>query len=108
MPRRPRSLTPLRRCGGALPPQLERMWSFVTTVAPSVRRDEPATWYPSAAGAPDPWPHSGWRSFSDMFQTHHAGWLFSDLREVLAERIFEKVFGTRELHASKEGFTFHR
>lgn len=88
--------------------ELERLWSFVTTVAPSVRRDEPRSWYPSEPGDADPWPHSGWRSFSDMFQTHHAGWLFSELREKLAERVFEPVFGTHELHTSKEGFTFHR
>ena len=36
------------------------------------------------------------------------GWLFSDLREILAKRVFEPLYGTRELHSSKEGFTFHR
>ena len=88
--------------------ELERMWSFVTTVSPGVRRDAPQTWYPATEGAPDPWPHSGWRSFSDMMQTHHAGWLFSELRVLLAERVFAPLFGTHKLHASKEGFSFHR
>ena len=84
---------------------LEKMWSFVEGVSPAVRRDAPDTWYPSAEGAVDPWPHSGWRSFSDMFQDNGAGWLFGDERELLAERVFSKLYGTRELHASKEGFT---
>ena len=88
--------------------ELDRMWDFVQTVAPTVRRDEPGSWYPSRAGDADPWPHSGWKSFSDMFQGHHAGWLFGGLREKLAERVFEPLFGTRALHTSKEGFTFHR
>ena len=87
---------------------LERMWLYVETVAPGVRRDEPATWFPAAAGGPDPWPHSGWKSFSDMFQSHQAGWVFTGLREVLADRVFEPLYDTRELHCSKEGFTFHR
>ena len=30
------------------------------------------------------------------------------MRELLAERVFEPLFGTRELLCSKEGFTFHR
>ena len=37
-----------------------------------------------------------------------SAWLFGDERELLAERVFSKLYGTRELHASKEGFTFHR
>ena len=115
--------------------ELERMWRFVTKVSNgAVRRDDPSTWYPPAAkpaakpatkpkkskkkdkaaaappppAATDPWPHTGWKSFSDMFQSHHAGWLFSELRVKLAERVFEPLFGTPHLHASKEGFTFHR
>eukprot|EP00966_Prymnesium_polylepis_P213098 4935578-Prymnesium_polylepis.1 len=88
--------------------QLERMWAFVTAFNPSVVRDEPATWYPARIGGADPWPHTRWRSFSDMFQGDGAGWLFGELRELLAQRVFEAVYGTRELHASKEGFTFHR
>ena len=38
-----------------------------------------------------------------MFQTHAAGWVFSELREKLASRVFEPLYGTAELHASKEG-----
>jgi len=56
----------------------------------------------------DPWPHSGWKSFTDMLQMREAGWVFGGLREKLASRVFEPLFGTRELHCSKEGFTFLR
>ena len=88
--------------------QLERMWGFVSALNPSIARDAPASWYPATAGGADPWPHTGWRSFSDMFQSDGAGWLFGQLRELLSSRVFEAVYGTRELHCSKEGFTFHR
>jgi len=90
--------------------EVGRLWEFVEAVSGgSVRRGEPGTWYPTPGGAEtDPWPHSGWRSFPDMFQSFGAGWLFSALREALAERVFEPLFGRRELHCSKEGFTFHR
>jgi len=43
-----------------------------------------------------------------MCQSFQAGWLFGSLREILADRVFEPIYGTRELHSSKEGFTFHR
>jgi hypothetical protein len=33
-----------------------------------------------------------------MMQNWGAGWLFSELREKLAERVFELLYGTRELH----------
>lgn len=88
--------------------ELNRLWDYVTTVSPTVAREEPSSWYPPTPGAPDPWPHSGWKSFHDMFQSHQAGWLFSDLREKLASRVFAPLYGTPELHASKEGFTFLR
>lgn len=41
-------------------------------------------------------------------QLHQAGWVFTDLKETFAERVFEQLYGTRELHCSKDGFTFHR
>ena len=44
------------------------MWRYVTALSPGLVRDEPDSWYPSEAGGADPWPHSGWKSFSDMFQ----------------------------------------
>jgi len=52
----------------------------------------------------DPWPCSQ----RDMMQLHQAGWLFSDMREKMADRVFEDVFGTKELHSSKDGFTLQR
>ena len=94
--------------------ELARLWDFVEATAPGVLRDDPDTWYPPAGTAPedaettDPWPHSGWKFLPDMCQSFQAGWLFGALREVLAERVFSKIYGTRELHSSKEGFTFHR
>lgn len=89
--------------------ELDRLWGFVeATSGQKVGRFDSSTWYPGGDGGADPWPHSGWRSFPDMFQSFQAGWLFSELREALAGRVFEQVFGTRELHCSKEGFTFHR
>lgn len=88
--------------------ELDRLWNFVEAIAPTVSRDDPASWYPISKDTEDPWPHSGWKFLPDMCQSFRAGWLFSDLRELLAERIFEPLYGTRELHSSKEGFTFHR
>jgi len=41
-------------------------------------------------------------------RTNGAGWLLNDVRELLAERVFERVLGTRELHSSKEGFVFYQ
>lgn len=41
-----------------------------------------------------------------MFESNGAGWLLSNMRVVLADRIFSKLFATRELHAFKEGFVF--
>lgn len=36
-----------------------------------------------------------------------SGWLLGDLREILADRIFEPLYRTRELISSKEGFAWH-
>jgi len=41
-------------------------------------------------------------------QLHQAGWVFNDLREAMADRVFEKIYGTKELHCSKDGFTLQR
>ena len=43
-----------------------------------------------------------------MMQLHQVGWLFPDLKERFAERVFEPLYGTRELHTSKDGFTLQR
>ncbi len=56
----------------------------------------------------DPWPHTGYRSFPDMFQSLGAGFVLGDVRQYLAQRVFEPLFGSRELLCSKEGFTFCR
>ena len=88
--------------------ELSRLWDFVEATSPSISRDKPESWYPSTPHDPDPWPHSGWKFLPDMCQSYQSGWLFSELREKLADRVFEPLYGTRELHSSKEGFTFHR
>ncbi|KAL7544607.1 hypothetical protein ACHAWF_007981 [Thalassiosira exigua] len=56
----------------------------------------------------DPWPHTGYGSFPDMFQSLGAGFALGRVRELVAERVYEPLFGTRELRCSKEGFTFAR
>lgn len=84
--------------------EMDRMWTFVETVSPTVDRRTPGSWYPRGNGDPDPWPHAQ----RDMMQLHQAGWVYGELRETLAQRVFEKLYGTRELHCSKDGFTFQR
>jgi hypothetical protein len=90
----------------------DKLWDFVLKTSPSLDRADPDTWYPDAksagAGAADPWVHSGFGNLPDMSQSFSAGWVFSDLRELLAERVFQPLYGTDRLHSSKEGFTFHR
>jgi hypothetical protein len=89
--------------------EVSRLWGFVEGTVPSISRSRPETWYPSPGqNIADPWPHSGWKFLPDMCQSYQSGWLFSHLREILAKRVFEPLYGTRELHSSKEGFTFHR
>lgn len=83
--------------------ELDRAWGWVERVSPTVRRDDWNTWWPMKA-CPDPWPHAQ----RDMMQLHQAGWLFSELRERYAERVFEPLYGTKQLHVSKDGFTFQR
>lgn len=78
-----------------------RMWRWVQTVSPSIRRNDPSTW---RRGKGDVWPSKQ----RDMMQLHQAGWVFNDLREAMADRVFEKVYGTKELHCSKDGFTLQR
>lgn len=96
---------------------VDLMWDFVQDSSGGhVNRLDPSSWYPrdekmnhqDDEQEEDPWPHTGYKSFSDMFQSNGAGWVHGSTRERLAERIFEPLFQTRQLHCSKEGFTFHR
>ena len=98
-----------------------------------VKRNDPKSWYPSneisvvnngevlggsssatesnANGNKedlDPWPHVGYASFPDIMLSLGAGYVCGSAREYLAERVFEPLFGTRELVCSREGFTFFR
>lgn len=81
--------------------EYRRMWHWVQSVSPSVRRNNPHTW---RRGKGDAWPCKQ----RDMMQLHQAGWVFNDLREAMADRVFEKIYGTKELHCSKDGFTLQR
>lgn len=83
--------------------ELDRAWDFIERVSPTVKRADWNTWWPSP-GSPDPWPHAQ----RDMMQLHQAGWLFTELREKFSERVFEPLYGTTQLHVSKDGFTFQR
>ena len=91
------------------------IWDFVEdTSNHRVRRNDPSTWYPvdsavsDDSSIDDPFPYTGYKTFSDMFQSNGAGWVLGEVRTVLAERVFEVLYDTNELHSSKEGFTFHR
>ena len=107
---------------------IEKLWDFVQDTSGNVvNRSDVKSWYPShqlqvlsgdqksetMMDEPpfpdvDPWPHTGYSSFPDMFQSLGAGFLLGHVREILAEKVFEPLLGTRELHSSKEGFTFAR
>uniref|UniRef100_A0A7S0ZSD3 Phytanoyl-CoA dioxygenase n=1 Tax=Noctiluca scintillans TaxID=2966 RepID=A0A7S0ZSD3_NOCSC len=82
--------------------EYNRMWRFVETVSPGVSRNDPNSW--KATKTVDPWPHAS----RDMMQLHQAGWVFNELRETLATRVFEPLYGTTALHCSKDGFCFQR
>eukprot|EP00978_Attheya_sp_CCMP212_P005751 scaffold12860_cov54-Attheya_sp.AAC.12 len=98
------------RCG-----PLEELWTFVEDTSNGlVDRTNPSSWYSKNSSDEeqdqnDPWPHTGYASFPDMFQTLGAGYVLGEtVRLPMAERLFEPLFGTHKLHSSKEGFTFHR
>lgn len=82
--------------------EYDRMWAWVESVSHGVRRRDPRSWQRQRGY--DPWPCSQ----RDMMQLHQAGWVFNDLRELMAERVFEQLYGTHELHSSKDGFTLQR
>ncbi|KAL3939003.1 MAG: hypothetical protein SGBAC_006191 [Bacillariaceae sp.] len=71
----------------------ERVWTFYEDISNgAVKRNLPSTWGGTT------YPKKG------LFEAFGAGWLLGDIREVLAEKIYEPLFSTRELHSSKEGF----
>ena len=114
---------------------IDQLWDFVQdTSGNMVYRDDPLSWYPKRQirglnsldidselssvdyqkvdvnnnDGDDPWPHTGYSSFPDMFQSLGSGFLLGQTRLHIAERIFEPLLGTKDLHVSKEGFTFAR
>ena len=48
--------------------ELDRMWNFVETVSPTVKREDPKSWYPNHNSDEDPWPHTQ----KDRFQLYQA------------------------------------
>ena len=90
---------------------IDLIWDFIhDTSSGYVKRSDPSTWYQyENHHDDDPWPSTGNRfSEEEKFQSNGAGWLLGCLREVLAERVFEPIYRTRQLHSSKEGFMFDR
>lgn len=84
--------------------EYDRMWGWVEKVSRGIRRRDPKTWERRPGNQGDPWPCNQ----RDMMQLHQAGWVFSGLREAMAERVFEPLYGTQKLHCSKDGFTLQR
>ena len=41
--------------------EMDRLWEYIATRSPAVRRDDASTWYPAEDGDDDPWPHTGWK-----------------------------------------------
>jgi hypothetical protein len=83
---------------------IDRIWEFIRdTTYGEVRRENPNTWSIL-------WPRSP-RETNDVddcchFRCNGAGFLLSNIHEILADRVFSLLFGTQELHSSKEGFLF--
>jgi hypothetical protein len=97
-------------CDGAV----ERIWDFIedTCCDRSIDRNHAKTWtqplhFPSASSTvPSTSTAAGGTgsAVSVQFQNFGAGWVVGDVRELLAERVFEPLYKTKELHSSKEGF----
>jgi hypothetical protein len=98
----------IKECSDAV----DRIWEFVyDTTYGKVRHDDPASWctlWPNSTSDSSictsaKFHHEG----NDcLFQSNGAGYLLSNIHEILADRVFSLLFGTRELHCSKEGFQF--
>ncbi|EJK46593.1 hypothetical protein THAOC_34734 [Thalassiosira oceanica] len=101
----PRSWYPLHQCRTAddRPVELRAGEEEDEDSRPIICRDPDVE-----GGDVDPWPHTGYGSFPDMFQSLGAGLVLGDVREILAERVYGPLFGTDDLASSKEGFTFCR
>eukprot|EP00546_Thalassionema_frauenfeldii_P010931 CAMPEP_0178926036 /NCGR_PEP_ID=MMETSP0786-20121207/18278_1 /TAXON_ID=186022 /ORGANISM="Thalassionema frauenfeldii, Strain CCMP 1798" /LENGTH=393 /DNA_ID=CAMNT_0020601051 /DNA_START=1 /DNA_END=1182 /DNA_ORIENTATION=- len=84
---------------------VNQIWDFLEDTSNNVlRRDDPNSWYDENC-----WPSTGYTSFADMFQSLGVGWLLGTVRELLVERVYEKlIYQNHRLHCSKEGFTMHR
>ena len=105
---------------------VQDIWNFCEdTSYARVDRSNPSSWYGSESernninddvndDGKDPWPCDDTTTHStnstgnlESFQARGAGWLLGDLREKVAQKIVEPLFG--KPHAcSREGFSFHR
>ena len=73
-----------------------KLWSYVTTTSPTQNLTH---YHPSTAFSQNAWPSSSWASFPDMFQSNGAGWLFSDERTFLHDRLFCPLFSNADCNS---------
>ena len=72
---------------------IDLIWDFLQeTSSGTLQRHDPLTWPQCSA------------SLSTMVEANGAGWLLGSIRESLADRVFQPLFGTNELLSSKEGY----
>jgi hypothetical protein len=79
---------------------LQSIWLFINYITfGNVQRDDRNTW------------SNLWSNNQDdsnyLFESHGAGYILSDINEIIASRLYAKLYNTNELHSSKEGFYFH-
>lgn len=90
---------------------VERIWDFLEDTSSSgcVDRHNAVTWsqsasFSSASSSPTSTTRADGKGIAIKFENFGAGWLLGSVRELLADRVFEPLYGTKELHSSKEGF----
>ena len=73
---------------------LDLVWHFLEDTSQGhIQREDPQTTTTTAASG-------------GFVQSHGAGFLLGNVREILAERVYEPLWGTKQLHSSKEGFAW--
>eukprot|EP01025_Chloroclados_australasicus_P008501 TRINITY_DN1302_c1_g1_i2.p1 TRINITY_DN1302_c1_g1~~TRINITY_DN1302_c1_g1_i2.p1 ORF type:complete len:374 (-),score=20.48 TRINITY_DN1302_c1_g1_i2:1507-2499(-) len=84
---------------------VDGLWDFVESVSPVVKRTDPETQYKKEGDVYDPWPQTA----VGLFHTNGVGWCQAvcDIREQVSP-VFEKLYGTQQLHCSRDGINFSR
>ena len=73
---------------------VEKLWKFYEDISNGlVTRFDSKSWNNETI-----YPKGG------LFENFGAGWMLGSLREVLADKLFQELYSTKELHCSKEGF----